>query len=80
MSGLLYLNIDDTKEVKVTNGWYMLMTILLSIINFTIWNAILIFVNVRSPNYLLEEYETEEEPQFKANQIVPMDYLPPDEE
>lgn len=62
MSGLLYLNIDDTKEVKVTNGWYMLMTILLSIINFTIWNSILIFVKIRSPNYLLEEYETEEEP------------------
>lgn len=40
----------------------MLMTILLSIINFTIWNSILIFVKIRSPNYLLEEYETEEEP------------------
>lgn len=42
------------------------MAILLSIINFIIWNIILIFVKVKSPNYLLDDFDVDE-PKFKEN-------------
>lgn len=51
--------------VKIESGWYMLMAILLSIINYTVWNIILIAMNVKAPNYLLDDFE--EEPKFKEN-------------
>ncbi|CAD8133213.1 unnamed protein product [Paramecium octaurelia] len=79
VSGLMYLNIDDSKQIKVSDGWYMLMAILITIINYTLWNIVLIFVKVKSPNYLLDDFEIEEEPKFKNNQIVPMDYIPPED-
>lgn len=41
------------------------MAILLTIINYTVWNIILITINKKAPNYLLDEFE--EEPQFKSN-------------
>jgi len=45
----------------------MLMAILITIINYTLWNIVLIFVKVKSPNYLLDDFEIEEEPKFKNN-------------
>lgn len=57
---LLYLDENDDKATKASDGWYIFMAILTNVCQFTLWNLILLFLQLKAPDYLLEEFEADQ--------------------